>query len=186
MASNKTGQGKPKPILVKRQERRNLNEPDLWMLPATERIRDGKYYHELAKGDLYALYANVCEDWQAEMSLGDLVPDCSMVYNGISVHFEVDRATEPMDKLYSKIERYIRYAPHTEKTIFVLESGSKRKATATGSELFAYLTDRKRGRQFSWTTLSMLKTDPFGLYLFNSLNERLTIDELCSTPQASL
>src|ERR1051325_4540423 len=89
MASNKTGQGKPKPILVKRQERRNLNEPDLWMLPATERIRDGKYYHELAKGELYALYANVCEDWQAEMSLGDLVPDCSMVYLGISVHFEV-------------------------------------------------------------------------------------------------
>jgi hypothetical protein len=156
------------------------------MLPACERIRDGKYYHEVAKGDLYVCYARACDDWQAELSLGDLVPDCSMIYQGISVHFEVDRATEPIEKLYDKIEKYIHYAPHTDKTIFVLDDGPKRFAKTTGNLLYSYLLSRKRGRQFSWTKLSLIKSSPFGACLFNPLqDEPLTIDELCSTPKAS-
>jgi hypothetical protein len=186
MEAKKSGQGKPKPVLVKRQERRNLNEPDLWMLPKTEKIRDGKYYHELAKGDLYVAYARVCGEWYAELSFGDLVADCSMIYQGIRVHFEVDRATEPIEKLYDKIEKYIFYAPHTDKTIFVLDDGPKRTAKTTGNLLYSYLVDRKRGRQFSWTKLSLITQYPFGQCLFNSMqNEPLTIDELCSTPKAS-
>ena len=155
------------------------------MLPSTDKIRDGKYYHELAKGDLYVAYARACEDWQAEFSYGDLVTDCSMVYKGIRVHFEVDRATEPIEKLHDKIDKYIYYAPHTDKTIFVLDDGPKRLATTTGNLLHSYLVNRKRGRQFSWTKLAMLKTDPFGQWLFNSLLEQLSIDELCSTSKDS-
>ena len=186
MASKRDGRGKPKPVLVKAQAKKNLNEPWLWMLPATEKIRDGKYYHELAKGDLYVAYARRCDDWQAEKSFGDLVTDCSMTYRGISVHFEVDRATEAIDKLYDKIERYIHYAPHTDKTIFVLDDGPKRLAKTTGNLLYSYLSGRKRGRQFSWTRLSLLVKEPFGQWLFNPLqNEPLSIDELCSTLQGS-
>jgi hypothetical protein len=150
------------------------------MLPATDRIRETKYYHELMKGELYSLYGRFCDDWKAEFPFGNLQVDCTMTYKGIRVHFEVDRGSEPIETLYAKIDNYIRLAPHTDKTIFVLTDGVKRRAIPTGSDLYKYLIERKRGRQFSWTDISMIKKDPFGSWFFNSLNERLSLDDLCS------
>ena len=167
--------------LVKHQKRENLNEPDLWMLGDIERIKPSKYYHEIAKGDLYVAYRE-CDEWYNEIPIGEgLRSDCSMDYKGVRVHFEVDLGSEPMDDLFNKIENYIRHCPSGDKTIFVLRDGVRRTARTTGNNLYAYLIDRKRGRQFSWTLLDMLKKDPFGEWLFNPLqDEPLTLDDLCS------
>src|SRR5690349_6112642 len=60
MEAKRDKRGRPKAVLVKRQ-RRNLNEPDLWMLPNTLKIREAKYYHVKACGDLYASFGNLCD-----------------------------------------------------------------------------------------------------------------------------
>jgi hypothetical protein len=180
MASKRDKRGKPKPVLVKRQKRNNLNEADLWMLPIIDGIKPYKYYHTVACGELYSLYGRVCDEWYPELSFGDLISDCTMVYKGVNVHFEVDRGTESMKELYTKIDRYINQHPRDDKTIFVLIDGV-RSARTTGNNLHSYLVEVRRGRQFSWTKLEMLKSDPFGAWLFNSLLEKLTLDDLCAT-----
>jgi hypothetical protein len=178
MEAKRDKRGRPKAVLVKRQHR-NLNEPDLWMLPDTPRIRETKYYHTKACGDLYASFGNLCDDWYSERSIGDLVPDCTMVYQGKKVYFEVDRGNEPFPKLAEKIQKYIQLSHHEDKVIFVLDDGV-RSAKQTGYLLDEYLKELRRGRHFSYTALKVMVTDPLGQWLFNPLNERLTITELCS------
>lgn len=149
------------------------------MLPDVPKIRETKYYHTKACGDLYASFGNVCEEWNSELALNDLVPDGTMVFEGTRVYFEVDRGNEPFPKLAEKIDKYIRYCQHSDKVIFVLEDGV-RSAKQTGNLLHSHLVELKRGRHFSYTTLRLMIDEPFGQWLFNSLGERLTITELCS------
>ncbi len=157
------------------------NDPDLWMLPSTDSIRDSKYYHELAKGELYALFGNRCNDWFAELAINDLRPDCTMVYNGVPVHFEVDLGNEKFEVLEAKIQKYIHYAPHTDKTVFVLGDGQKRTVKGTGRELYSYLKEMRRGWQFSWTPLNLFTTLPdVPLIFLPTQPDPITIDQLCA------
>jgi hypothetical protein len=167
--------------LVKQQKGEHQSAVDLYMLPDIPRVTPTKKTHEITKGDLYVAYYEV-ERWYNELSIGaGLRSDCSMVYNGVPVHFEVDLATEPMENLFEKIENYIRHCPSGDKTVFVLKDGVRRTAKTTGSNLHAYLSERKRGRQFSWTRIDLIMGEPYGAWLFNSLPEKITLDELCAT-----
>jgi hypothetical protein len=165
--------------LLKHQKRENPNASDLWMLPDTPRVTPTKKAHEIAKGELYVAY-NKVEEWYNELLIGEgLRSDCSMLY-GVRVHFEVDLGTEAMDSLFEKVDKYIRYCPRDEKTIFVLRDGIRRTAKTTGSNLNAYLYEKRRGKQFSFTRLDLITSDPYGKWLFNPLqDEPLNLDELC-------
>jgi hypothetical protein len=170
-----------RPAILKLQKSENLNEPDFWMLPDVHKL-SSKKAHEKAKGDLYVAFARVCDEWYTELQLGEgLRADCSMDYQGTRFHFEVDLGTETWDELKTKIDRYIQYSERGEKTIFVLADGPRRTAKATHDKLNVYLSERKRGRQFSWTMLDWITTKPFAPCLVNSLHEQLTIDDLCVT-----
>lgn len=149
------------------------------MLPSTPKIREAKYYHVRACGDLYASFGNLCDEWKSELSLNDLVPDCTMVFQGTRVYFEVDRGNEPFPKLAEKVQKYIRYCQHSDKVIFVLDDGM-RSAKETGRLLHSYINELRRGRHFSYTTLRLMVEDPLGQWLFNSMGEKLSITELCS------
>lgn len=172
--------------LVKMWKRDHPNESNLWMLPKTPGIRPTKYYHIKALGDVYVAYGQKAERWKAECAWNDLICDCVMLYEGVTVFFEVDRGNEEMKILEEKIRKYIHYSD--DPVIFVLEDGIRRTAIKTGDNIArfvsSYVKDPRKARQVSWTMIDMLKADPFGQRLYNP-TDKLTLDELCSIYRAS-
>src|SRR5690349_14681773 len=65
------------------------NHPDLWMFKSVEMIKDGKYEHEVAKGELYAAFAGRLDksNWLTEVEMGGIKADCTMWHNGVPVCF---------------------------------------------------------------------------------------------------
>lgn len=167
-------------------ERSNPNEPNLYMLPKTRAPKGTKYDHIKALGDVYVAYAGVVERWKSECPWNDLICDCVMLYQDVTLFIEVDLGTEPMDDIEEKIRKYVHYSD--DPVIFALKDGVRRKSITTAKNILnfvsSYIKDPRKARQISWIDLEVLTADPLGRWLGNPLDV-LTLDELCSIYRAS-
>ncbi len=162
------------------------NAHDFVAIKGTHKLLIGKYNHEVAGGDLYIAFHNLCEYWSANEVLGggELVPDRTMVFQGVRFYFEIDLGNMDEARLRSKIDRYRRYAGQGEKLVFVLRDGMY-KIESTATWILGYAASQRLGNFVTVAIHDKIIKDPLGQVIGSPKDGRISIQDLCS-PQSSL
>ena len=160
------------------------NAHDFVALKGTHKLLIGKYNHEVAGGDLYVAFHNLCDYWSANEVLGggELVPDRTMVFQGVRFYFEIDLGNMDEARLRSKIDRYRRYAGTGEKVVFVLKDGMY-KIESTATWILSYAASLRLGNFVTVAVHDRITKDPLGQVIGSPKDGRITITDLCS-PQS--
>lgn len=166
---------------IKHQVTKYMEMDNLWMLPTTHKIKEGKFSHDQAGAWLYVRLQPLFEKWGMEIPVGaGLVADRAMDIRGQRYWIEVDMGNEEPEQLKAKIDGYIGHAEYPSKTLFVLESG-KYPAKATLSRIMEYVNARKRGNQFLGVYYKSLLDDPTGNVLYSPLTGYTSFEAVGAT-----
>ncbi len=158
--------------MVKKGELRNKSYAynlELYFLPTTTAIKEGKLKHEKLCGDLYVAYELTGNTpyWHApeDYDAFGLKPDRQMIYNGRIVFWEVDRGTEDYHTekgIKGKLDRYIalsRSQPDKRFNVcfttidqYDLKGKLKRSAEARAEAILNLIATYNRADQFLVTT----------------------------------
>lgn len=160
------------------------NAHDFVAIKGTHKLLIGKYGHEVAGGDVYIAFHNLCEYWSAKEVLGggELEPDRTMVFRGAKFYIEIDMGNMEWARLKSKIDRYRRYAGAGEKVIFVLKDGQY-KADEVAKWILGYAAELKLGNFITVAFHEMITKYPLGQVIGSPKDGRISITDLCS-PQS--
>jgi hypothetical protein len=157
------------------------NAHDFVALKGTHKLLIGKYNHEVAGGDLYIAFHNLCVYWSANEVLGggELVPDRTMIFQGVKIYFEIDLGNMDEARLRSKIDRYRRYAGPGEKVIFVLRDGMY-KIESTAVWILDYAKYQRLGNFVTVAVHGKIIKDPLGQVIGSPKDGLINLLDLCS------
>jgi hypothetical protein len=157
---------------------------DWFMLPSTRGLQEPKYKHEVGAADLFvAFYPALREQggkWGYEPAILRERADRAMMLFNKTFYLEVDRGTEPLSEIATKLDNYIRYSHETGErfhVVFALMDG-KETAQARGNKLIPLLRERRRGNQFLLCNHNRLVADPLGRLLYSPTNELYSVEDV--------
>lgn len=155
------------------------NAHDFVALKGTHKLLIGKYNHEVAGGDLYIAFHNLCDSWSVNEVLGngELVPDRTMIFQGVRIYFEIDLGNMEEARLRYKIDRYQRYAGPGEKVIFVLKDGQY-KAEEVAKWILGYAAKQRLGNFITITFHEMITKYPSGQVIGSPKDGQISITDL--------
>lgn len=168
---------------VKIHELSKFGIPDMFMLPATNRLKSSdKFLHEQAGADLFVTYYPFMKRWAHEPFINSMRADRGLQLkdDGLTVYFEVDRITENIQDLRDKVDNYIQYSNHTKEPFHVIFAfvGTQEKVRRRGDKFIPYLKAKRRGDQFLIVNHEKLIADPFGQVLYSPRDEILSLSML--------
>jgi Replication-relaxation len=153
---------------------------DWFMLPATRRLQEPKYRHEVGAADLFVAFYPYAQQWAYEPGvLRDRADRGVRIFDKI-FYLEVDRATESPREIEAKLENYIQYSSQSGEqfyVIFALMDG-KESARARGQKLIPLLQECTRGNQFLLAHHKRLVEDPLGKYLYSPHDELYSVQSV--------
>lgn len=161
---------------IKLQQTKYREMDNLWMLPATHKIKEGKFRHDQTGAWLYVRLHPWIAKWGVEVQLGPgLIADRAVQVGESRYFVEIDLGTEEFDNgkdncIRKKIDNYMLYGQYPDKTLFVLESSERRTAKATLEKIRDYVASKRRGNQFLCVYSKALLDDPMGKILYHSLH----------------
>ena len=166
--------------------------PTLWTDPSTKKpINPDFRQHELDCADLFVAYRQFHPkyltrwDWHWDKDeetaygvykKGSTLYDRRMYFNGRWFFWEVDRGTEPMEKLAEKVDKYIEFSNRNPNILFhvlftlqykrhgldIAPGEELAEIANRGNALLEIFEDRRRGHQFLVAHHSEVLSEPLG------------------------
>lgn len=151
-------------------------KPVFWMLPGVSALREAKYRHEMACGDLYVAFHTLCEFWERHED--DTVEyDRKMVYRGLTIFFEVDLGTESPKIIESKLSRYRKRFQRERQPFFVIFALKEHRENVRdrGHKIIPLIREMGvAGNFYLLCHHAQLVHNPTGEVLYHAIDDRLT------------